>query len=76
MVSDVGAVFDAYPPALRTGLLELRRLILETAAGADVGTHLLFTCSLKRGPAAGSDVDFERANVRVATFVWMTIIGT
>ena len=29
-----------------------------------------------RGPAAGSDVDFERANVRVATFVWMTIIGT
>ena len=37
MVSDVGAVFDAYPPALRTGLLELRRLILETAAGADVG---------------------------------------
>ncbi len=37
MASDVGTVFDAYPPALRTGLLELRRLILETAADSDVG---------------------------------------
>ncbi len=33
----VGAVFDAYPPALRKALFELRRLILETAAEADVG---------------------------------------
>lgn len=33
----VGAVFDAYPPVLRSPLLELRRLILETAVEADVG---------------------------------------
>jgi hypothetical protein len=28
----VAAVFDAYPPAVRAALLDLRRLILETAA--------------------------------------------
>ena len=31
------AVFDAYPPTLRAALMELRRLILETAAEASVG---------------------------------------
>ena len=37
MGSDVGAIFDAYPPTQRAALLALRRLILETAARADVG---------------------------------------
>lgn len=34
---DVDAVFNAYPPAQRLALLELRRLILETAIEANVG---------------------------------------
>jgi len=33
----VAAVFDAYPPTLRAALLDLRRLILETAIEAGVG---------------------------------------
>lgn len=37
MGSDVGAIFDAYPPTQRAALLALRQLILETAARTDVG---------------------------------------
>jgi hypothetical protein len=37
MGTDVGAVFNGYPPAQRTALLRLRRLILETAVEANVG---------------------------------------
>ena len=37
MVSKVAAVFDAYPPALRSALMALRRLILETATETGVG---------------------------------------
>ena len=49
MGTDVDAVFESYPPTLRTALLELRRLILETAAEEDVGDIVE---TLKWGQAA------------------------
>lgn len=40
MSTGVDAVFNGYPPALRPALLELRRLILDTAVDAGVGPLL------------------------------------